>query len=65
MINKMMKKTLVLVVAILAVFNVNAQSKFGDDEQACKENISMFREYYKQKNYTLLSSILSISLLAS
>jgi len=46
-----MKKTLVLVVAILAVFNVNAQSKFGDDEQACKENISMFREYYKQKNY--------------
>jgi tetratricopeptide (TPR) repeat protein len=51
MINKMMKKTLVLVVAILAVFNVNAQSKFGDDEQACKENISMFREYYKQKNY--------------
>ena len=47
----MMKKTLVLVVAILAVFNVNAQSKFGDDEQACKENISMFREYYKQKNY--------------
>ena len=51
MINKIMKKFLVLVVAILAVFSVGAQSKYGADEQKCKENLSMFREYYKQKNY--------------
>ena len=51
MINKMMKKFIILVVAILAVFSVGAQSKYGADEQKCKENLSMFREYYKQKNY--------------
>ena len=51
MINKMMKKLIILVVAILAVFSVGAQSKYGADEQKCKENLSMFREYYKQKNY--------------
>ena len=47
----MMKKLIILVVAILAVFSVGAQSKYGADEQKCKENLSMFREYYKQKNY--------------
>ncbi len=47
----MMKKFIILVVAILAVFSVGAQSKYGADEQKCKENLSMFREYYKQKNY--------------
>jgi len=47
----MMKKILVLVVAIVTVISVNAQGKFGADEQKCKENLSMFREYYKQKNY--------------
>jgi len=51
MINKIMKKFLVLIVAILAVFSVSAQGKYGADEQKCKENLSMFREYYKQKNY--------------
>lgn len=51
MISKIMKKFLVLVVAILAVFSVSAQGKYGADEQKCKENLSMFREYYKQKNY--------------
>lgn len=51
MINKMMKKFIILVIAILAVFSVSAQSKYGADEQKCKENLSMFREYYKQKNY--------------
>ena len=47
----MMKKFIILVVAILAVFSVSAQGKYGADEQKCKENLSMFREYYKQKNY--------------
>ena len=51
MINKIMKNFLVLVVAILAVLSVSAQGKYGADEQKCKENLSMFREYYKQKNY--------------
>ena len=51
MINKMMKKILVLIVAIVTVVSVNAQGKFGSNEQQCKENLSMFREYYKQKNY--------------
>jgi len=46
-----MKKILVLIVAIVTVVSVNAQGKFGSNEQQCKENLSMFREYYKQKNY--------------
>ena len=28
-----------------------AQSKFGTDSLLCIENLSLFREYYKQKNY--------------
>ena len=51
MISKIMKKFLVVVVAIIAVFSVSAQGKYGTDEQKCKENLSMYREYYKQKNY--------------
>jgi len=51
MIKNRIKKTIVLIVTILAVTGINAQSKFGEDENACKENLSMFREYYKQKNY--------------
>ena len=46
-----MKKIVILAVSILVIFSVNAQNKYGADEQKCKENISMFREYYKQKNY--------------
>lgn len=46
-----MKKLVILGVAILTVLSVNAHGKFGADEQKCKENLSMFREYYKQKNY--------------
>ena len=51
MINKIMKKFLVLVGSVLVVFSVSAQAKYGADEQKCKENLSMYREYYKQKNY--------------
>ena len=51
MINKMMKINFVLVVVVLMGFSVNAQSKFGSDSVACIENLSLFREYYKQKNY--------------
>ena len=51
MINKMIKKIGIVIIAIAATFSVNAQGKFGSDEQKCKENLSLFREYYKQKNY--------------
>ena len=51
MINKMIKKTIILVAAILSCISVSAQDKYGLDEQKCKENLSMYREYYKQKNY--------------
>ncbi len=51
MINKIMKKIIILAVAIVASYTANAQEKYGEDEQKCKENLSMFREYYKQKNY--------------
>ena len=51
MINIMMRIIVTLAVVILSVVRVNAQDKYGADEQKCKENLSMFREYYKQKNY--------------
>jgi len=47
----MLKRVVILFTAILAGVSVNAQGKYGADEQKCKENLSMFREYYKQKNY--------------
>ena len=47
----MMKINFVLVVIVLMGFSANAQSKFGADSVACIENLSLFREYYKQKNY--------------
>jgi len=47
----MMKINFVLVVIVLMSFSANAQSKYGTDSVACIENLSLFREYYKQKNY--------------
>ena len=51
MINRMDRRIVILVGILLFSFNANAQGKFGANEQECKENLSMFREYYKQKNY--------------
>ena len=51
MINRIMIRIIILVGAILFSFNTNGQGKYGLDEESCKENLSMFREYYKQKNY--------------
>ena len=45
------RRIVILVGIFLFSFNANAQGKFGVNEQECKENLSMFREYYKQKNY--------------
>lgn len=37
---------------LLGSFSAMAQDdKFGADPDKCKENISLYREYYKQKNY--------------
>ena len=47
----MMKINFVLVVIVLMGLSANAQSKYGTDSVACIENLSLFREYYKQKNY--------------
>ena len=50
MINKMIKKIIVVLAVALIGFSANGQSKFGSDSVACIENLSLFREYYKQKN---------------
>jgi len=52
MINKIMKNIIALALAVLAISSANAQGSFGLDEQKCKENLSLYREYYKQKNYS-------------
>tara|TARA_B100000214_G_scaffold257846_1_gene190173 strand:+ start:1371 stop:2654 length:1284 start_codon:yes stop_codon:yes gene_type:complete len=46
----MFRKT-ILIIGIFISFNTSGQDKYGLDEERCKENLSMFREYYKQKNY--------------
>ena len=46
-----MKNIIVLFAIMLVGANMNAQGKYGVNEQECKENLSMFIEYYKQKNY--------------
>ena len=51
MINRMIKKLVVIAIIVLIGFGANAQSKFGADSVACIENLSLFREYFKQKSY--------------
>lgn len=51
MINRMTKKLVVVAIVVLMGFGANAQSKFGTDSIACIENLSLFREYFKQKSY--------------
>jgi len=51
MINRMIKKLVVIAIIVLMGFGANAQSKFGADSVACIENLSLFREYFKQKSY--------------
>ena len=51
MINRMIKKIIIVLVVVLIGFESNAQSKFGTDSVACIENLSLFREYFKQKSY--------------
>ena len=51
MINSAFVKLVITYILILSSLAISAQSKYGKDEQACKENVSVFREYCKQKNY--------------
>ena len=51
MINYLYVKLVITNLLILLSFTTSAQSKFGKDEQTCKENVSVFREYCKQKNF--------------
>lgn len=51
MINYTFVKFVITYILILSSLAISAQSKYGKDEQACKENVSVFREYCKQKNY--------------
>ncbi len=51
MINRTIKQIVVFANVVLMGLTTNAQEKYGADEQKCKENLSLFRESYKQKNY--------------
>ena len=46
-----MFRTTILIIGVFISFTTIGQDKYGLDEERCKENLSMFREYYKQKNY--------------
>ena len=46
-----MKKVLMFLLSIYLVSDLNAQGKWGSDSISCITNLSLYREYYKQKNY--------------
>ena len=41
----------ILFCALLLTLTVKSQSKYGEDSVKCVMNLSLYREYYKQKNY--------------
>ena len=46
-----MRKILVLLLLSNFVIEMKAQDKWGNDSVSCITNLSLYREYYKQKNY--------------
>ena len=46
-----MKKILIFLLSIYLANDLNAQTKWGSDSVTCITNLSLYREYYKQKNY--------------
>ena len=46
-----MKRIIFLSLVFLISFDGISQNKWGNDSVACITNLSLFREYYKQKNY--------------
>ena len=47
-----MKKFLLILVVFFLTIDISAQEKWGSDSVSCITNLSLYREYYKQKNYT-------------
>jgi len=47
-----MKKFFLVYLVIMLTIDLSAQSKWGSDSINCITNLSLYREYYKQKNYT-------------
>ncbi|MCF8464459.1 MAG: hypothetical protein K9G41_06450 [Flavobacteriales bacterium] len=46
--------TMLVLVQLMLMGTINGfaqEEKFGDNPDKCKENLSLYREYYKQKNY--------------
>jgi len=48
---KMRRKFGILLSMLLLIGTVQSQSKYGEDSVKCVINLSLYREYYKQKNY--------------
>ncbi|MCQ2155267.1 MAG: hypothetical protein MJY55_05595, partial [Bacteroidales bacterium] len=46
-----MKKTAVLILAMIVTLPVMAQGRFGKDSAECVKYLSYYQEYVKQKNY--------------
>ena len=52
MINRMIKKIIIVLVVVLIGFESNAQSKFGADSVLCIENRSIYVQNFKSKHYS-------------
>ena len=48
---KMRRKFGILLSMLLLAGVMQSQSKYGEDSVKCVMNLSLYREYYKQKNY--------------
>ena len=46
-----MRKILVFLIASYLSLDTYADGKWGSDSVTCITNLSLYREYYKQKNY--------------
>ena len=47
-----MKKLFLVCLVVILTLDISAQNKWGSDSVSCITNLSLYREYYKQKNYT-------------
>ena len=46
-----MRRILIFLVTLYLSYDLSAQGKWGADSVECITNLSLYREYYKQKNY--------------
>ncbi|MFC2175358.1 hypothetical protein ACFLR1_00125, partial [Bacteroidota bacterium] len=49
--NNLKVLALVQLLMLTSLVSYGQDDKFGSDPDKCKESVSLFREYYKQKNY--------------